>query len=75
MEGHADSDGTFGYNAGLSKARSLNVAEYLRNQLEDTDLDIEAVWFGERRPAATNETEEGRARNRRVEIVILRRDA
>lgn len=75
VEGHADSDGTFGYNAGLSKARALNVAEYLRNQLEDTDIDIETVWFGERRPAATNDTEEGRARNRRVEIVILRRDA
>jgi PGF-pre-PGF domain-containing protein len=75
VEGHADSDGTFGYNAGLSRERALNVAEYLRDQLEDTEVDIEAVWYGERRPAATNETEEGRAKNRRVEIVILRRDA
>ncbi len=75
VEGHADSDGTFGYNAGLSRDRALNVAEYLRSRLENTDVDIEAVWFGERRPRATNQTEEGRAKNRRVEIVILRRDA
>lgn len=74
VEGHADSDGTFGYNAGLSKDRALNVAEYLRSQLGSTNVEIEASWYGERRPAASNDTDEGRRLNRRVEIVILRKD-
>ncbi|HOP26898.1 MAG TPA: PGF-pre-PGF domain-containing protein [Candidatus Sabulitectum sp.] len=73
VEGHADSDGTFGFNDGLSKDRALNVAEYLETQLAGYDIEIEPTWFGERRPAAANDDQAGRALNRRVEIVILRR--
>ena len=73
VEGHADSDGTFGFNDGLSKERALNVAEYLETQLSGYNIEIEPTWFGERRPAAANDDESGRSLNRRVEIVILRR--
>ena len=73
VEGHADSDGSFGFNDGLSKDRALNVAEYLGIQLSGYDIEIEPTWFGERRPAAANDDEGGRSLNRRVEIVILRR--
>ncbi|OPX29929.1 MAG: hypothetical protein B1H09_05705, partial [Gemmatimonadaceae bacterium 4484_173] len=73
VEGHADSDGTFGFNDGLSTERALNVAAYLESQLSDYNIEIEPIWFGERRPAAANDDEAGRALNRRVEIVILRR--
>ena len=37
------------------------------------DIEIEPIWFGERRQAAANDDEAGRSLNRRVEIVILRR--
>jgi outer membrane protein OmpA-like peptidoglycan-associated protein len=73
VEGHTCSDGTFGYNDGLSRERALVVARYLRSRLEGINVEIEPTWFGERRPSASNDTEEGRAMNRRVEIVILRR--
>ncbi len=72
VEGHADSDGTFSYNDGLSRGRAINIAEYLSSKLEGVDVEIEPTWFGERRPAAANTTEAGRKLNRRVEIVILR---
>ncbi len=72
VEGHADSDGTFGYNDGLSTERALNVAAYLEEQLSGYDIEIEPIWFGERRPAAANDDDSGRSLNRRVEIVILR---
>lgn len=73
VEGHADSDGTFGFNDGLSTERALNVAAYLETQLSDYNIEIEPIWFGERRPAAANDDDAGRSLNRRVEIVILRR--
>jgi PGF-pre-PGF domain-containing protein len=73
VEGHTDSDGTFGFNDGLSEERALNVARYLAEQLSGYDIEIEPIWFGERRPAAANDDEAGRILNRRVEIVILRR--
>ncbi len=73
VEGHADSDGAFGFNDGLSTERALNVAEYLEAELSDYNIEIEPIWFGERRPAAANDDEAGRSLNRRVEIVILRR--
>ena len=74
VEGHADSDGTFSYNDGLSEDRALLIREYLEQRLEGYEIEIEASWFGERRPAAANDTEEGRMLNRRVEIVTLRRN-
>lgn len=74
VEGHADSDGNFSYNDGLSMGRALNIAEYLSGRLSGVDVEIEPSWFGERRPAALNDTDEGRLLNRRVEIVILRRE-
>jgi PGF-pre-PGF domain-containing protein len=72
VEGHADSDGVFTYNEGLSETRALNVAEYLEDRLAGVDVEIAPSWYGERRPAALNTTDEGRSLNRRVEIVILR---
>lgn len=72
VEGHADSDGTFSFNDGLSNDRADIVAEYLSSRLGGLNISIESSWFGERRPAAANDTEEGRQLNRRVEIVILR---
>jgi OOP family OmpA-OmpF porin len=66
LEGHTDSKGGEVYNQKLSQARALAVGKAL------VDLGVEeprvrAEGFGESRPVATNDTEEGRALNRRVE--------
>jgi outer membrane protein OmpA-like peptidoglycan-associated protein len=67
--GHTDSKGTDAYNQGLSERRANAVISYLRtHNIKSTRLN--AKGMGESDPIATNDTEEGRARNRRVEFVI-----
>ena len=67
--GFADSVGTDSYNQDLSERRAMNVASVL-TQNGVIRQRIAATGFGESRPIASNATDEGRARNRRVEIVI-----
>jgi len=69
--GHTDSVGTDAYNKGLSERRASSVVEYLLTQgLAPEKLTSEGK--GESEPVADNETEEGRAQNRRVELHIQR---
>ncbi|MCL6700503.1 OmpA family protein [Pseudomonas sp. T1.Ur] len=69
--GHTDSVGTDAYNKGLSERRAGSVVEYLLTQgLAPEKLTSEGK--GESEPVADNETEEGRAQNRRVELHIQR---
>ena len=67
--GHADSDGTDEYNLDLSRRRASSVAQYLvsRNVLADR---VYVDGRGESAPIASNATAEGKAQNRRVEILI-----
>lgn len=67
IEGHTDSVGSAQYNQGLSERRANSVRDYLVSQGVAEDR-MMAVGYGEQRPVATNETDEGRALNRRVEI-------
>lgn len=67
IEGHTDSVGSAEYNQGLSQRRAESVRDYLASQGVSGDR-MTAVGYGEERPVATNETPEGRALNRRVEI-------
>ena len=70
IEGHTDSFGGDAVNMALSRERADAVRAYL---LANTDIDedrLAATGFGETRPIANNETREGRARNRRIDIVI-----
>lgn len=68
VAGHADSTGTEEYNLGLSRRRAEAVRDYLISKgLSEERLTVEA--YGESRPIATNSTREGRALNRRVELV------
>jgi outer membrane protein OmpA-like peptidoglycan-associated protein len=69
VEGHTDSTGTDAYNMDLSNRRAMAV-KYLLVQRGIADSRIEAVGYGETLPVATNDTEAGRQRNRRVEIKI-----
>jgi outer membrane protein OmpA-like peptidoglycan-associated protein len=67
--GFADSVGTDSYNQDLSERRAMNVASVL-TQNGVIRQRIAATGFGESRPIASNATDEGRARNRRVEVYI-----
>lgn len=68
--GHTDSTGSDAYNQGLSERRATAVADYLSSHgVQRARIGIRG--FGETQPIATNETEEGRAANRRVEIKIV----
>ncbi|CAM4173156.1 OmpA family protein [Vreelandella rituensis] len=67
IEGHTDSMGSAQYNKELSQRRAESVASYMAQRGVNADR-MMAVGYGEERPIATNETDEGRARNRRVEL-------
>ncbi|WP_444677764.1 OmpA family protein [Halomonas sp. E19] len=68
IEGHTDSVGSPQYNVGLSQRRADSVKSYLVSQ-GIAEQRMTTRGFGEERPVATNDTDEGRAQNRRVEIV------
>ena len=67
--GHTDSTGSAAYNQGLSERRAASVAGVLRGEGVRADR-ITSYGQGESQPVATNLTAEGRAQNRRVEIII-----
>lgn len=74
LEGHTDSIGTDEYNMDLGQRR----AESVRDFLVETFTPLQASQFtirsqGESQPIASNDTDEGRAQNRRVEIEVMRR--
>jgi len=69
VQGHTDSKGTEAYNQGLSERRANAVATYLRNRGINSSR-ITTKGYGETAPVAGNDTEEGRAQNRRVNFLI-----
>lgn len=70
LSGHTDSVGSDEANNKLSDARANSVRDYLVQKGIAIDK-IEAVGYGESQPVATNDTDEGRQLNRRVEFKIL----
>ena len=73
VEGHTDAYGSDEYNQGLSERRAKSVANYLSKLGVDRKR-MTTVGLGERYPVATNKTAAGRELNRRVEILILKKD-
>jgi len=71
IEGHADSVGGTIYNRNLSEKRAESVVRYLATQVGVEKERLIAVGYGEDKPLAENETEEGRQKNRRVQIANL----
>ncbi len=70
LEGHTDSTGPAAYNMKLSERRADSVRKALIERgIDASRLKVEA--FGETKPIAPNDTEEGRAKNRRVEVVLV----
>jgi chemotaxis protein MotB len=75
--GHTDNVpirwGQFKSNLGLSMARAASVADYLLNQGAIAPERVSTMGFGEHRPIETNDTPDGRQKNRRVEIKLKSR--
>ncbi len=71
IEGHTDSKSSAAYNKRLSQKRAKSVKKYLTKHGVLADR-LTSVGFGEESPIDTNDTEEGRSRNRRVEFHILK---
>jgi OOP family OmpA-OmpF porin len=67
VEGHTDSAGSAEYNQRLSERRALSVKEYFVIKGIESHR-MNAMGYGESRPVASNETEAGRAKNRRVQL-------
>ena len=68
--GYTDSTGSEAYNQTLSEARASSVGSYLMSQ-KVIPQRVVTRGMGESQPVATNDTAEGRSRNRRVEIVLI----
>lgn len=70
IEGHTDSHGGDASNQKLSQERAESVHQYMINAMRIPTYRLIATGYGETRPVSSNETEAGRARNRRIDIVI-----
>ena len=70
VEGHTDAFGGDESNLELSQRRADAVRAYLLANMELASYRISAMGYGESRPIASNESAEGRARNRRIDLVI-----
>lgn len=69
ISGHTDNTGSEGHNLALSKRRAVVVAEYLVNNGVDINR-VETFGLGSAKPIVLNTTDEGRKKNRRVELLI-----
>ncbi|MDY6948612.1 MAG: OmpA family protein, partial [Pseudomonadota bacterium] len=70
IEGHTDANGSDSANLILSQDRADAVKQYLVSQFGLNAEKVSSIGYGEARPVATNETAAGRARNRRIDLVI-----
>lgn len=70
IAGHTDSIGTAEYNRGLSDRRAASVLQYLISRGMDPSLFV-SHGYGESQPIASNQTDSGRAQNRRTEVRVL----
>jgi len=71
IEGHTDSFGGDDQNFTLSEQRAESVRQYLLVQMGISPEKISSIGFGETKPVANNETPQGRAKNRRIDIRIV----
>jgi len=68
IDGHTDNEGSADYNRVLSEERAKTVMKYLINRGISPDR-LTAKGYGKERPVGSNNTAEGRAKNRRVELI------
>ncbi len=70
VQGHTDATGNAYKNKLLSEERAQAVKEYLNANLNSNPNQIQAIGMGDQKPIASNKTAEGRAKNRRIDILI-----
>ena len=70
IEGHTDSHGGDDSNQKLSQERAESVQQYMINAMRIPTYRLIATGYGETQPVASNETQSGRAKNRRIDVVI-----
>jgi outer membrane protein OmpA-like peptidoglycan-associated protein len=70
INGHTDSQGSDNQNQKISQERAESVQQYIINVMRIPMYRLIASGYGETRPVSSNETEAGRARNRRIDVVI-----
>jgi len=70
IEGHTDANGSDSANLILSQDRADAIKQYIVSNFAADPEKISSIGYGESRPVATNETQEGRSRNRRIDVVI-----
>ena len=71
IEGHTDSLGDDDFNQKLSQDRAESVLKYMVNAMRVPSYRLIATGYGETNPIANNETESGRSKNRRIDIIII----
>lgn len=72
VAGHTDNAGNPDYNYDLGQQRAKAVAQYVTSKASTDPLQVIPVSYGESAPLSTNSTANGRAKNRRVEILVYR---
>ncbi len=72
VEGHTDASGDPSANTQLSEKRAYAVMQYLRQSMLLSADRISAIGYGSEKPVASNTSSEGRAKNRRIDIVIMK---
>ncbi len=70
VEGHTDSQGNAARNLTLSIARAQSVMNFMNEKMRIPDYRMTATGYGDSRPISNNKTLEGRAQNRRIELII-----
>ncbi len=70
IEGHTDAKGSDAYNRRLSQERAKAVVRHLIGRYGVPRSNLQAVGQGKSRPVASNESDDGRRLNRRVEVVL-----
>jgi outer membrane protein OmpA-like peptidoglycan-associated protein len=70
INGHTDNVGTDAYNKKLSEERAKSVVAYLKKAKVDPER-LDYAGYGSMRPIASNDTDQGRSRNRRVEFTVV----
>ena len=70
IEGHSDNVGAPEHNIALSQHRAESVVSYLQNSFKIAPSRLSAVGYGDTRPIADNNTEDGKRQNRRIDTVI-----
>lgn len=71
VEGHTDASGEASSNVTLSEKRAYEVMQYLRQAMLIPANQIQSIGYGADKPIASNQTKEGRAKNRRIDVILM----